>query len=170
MNKSLKFFKTKISDYLVKIGNLFKKAVTPCIVKIGNLFKKVVTAYLKKKLTGRPQHYYFYRWLADLVEDKDRLDDACYGISKWALINPVNGKIFRYIRDVFVLDNIVYIYTERPGLLIGKKGCTCNEIIQEINNNSEINYTISVIEMWHVSLTSILTYIVIDSENETFVI
>ena len=127
--------------------------------KIANFFKNAVIKFLKKKLSAQqPKHYYFYRWLVDLIEDKQHLNDVCVGISKWVLKSPSNAKFFIYIKDVFVLDNIVYIYTDQPGMLIGKAGCVYDEIKQEINHLNT-NYTIFFIEMNNVSYTKILSYI-----------
>lgn len=135
------------------------------------MFTKLLKQYLKKRLTPHPKHYYFYRWLVSLIEDKEQIDGVCCAISHWALDSVENGKLFQYIKDVFVLDNCVYIYTDRPGLLIGLHGRVVDSIKQEINytcNNIDeekvINYGVNFIEMDKVAYTRILHYVRIQSD------
>lgn len=128
------------------------------------MFTKLIKYYLKKNLTVHPKHYYFLRWLVNIVEDEKKIDKICCAISRWTLKNVNNGRLFGYIKDVFVIDDIIYIYTDRPGLLIGKAGKTVYELEEEINCNSKIKYKIHFIEMYNVSYTSILTYITIAND------
>lgn len=130
------------------------------------MLKTLLKNYLKKRLTPHPKHYYLYRWLVSLIEDKEQIDGVCCAISYWALSSVENGKLFQYIKDVFVLDNQVYIYTDGPGFLIGPHGRVVNSIKQEINytyndvdDEKTTNYEVNFIEMNNVSYTRILHYI-----------
>lgn len=118
-------------------------------------FKKQIEKYLKKHLTGHPKHYHFLRWLASLVKDKEKLITV-YGAISGYFYYKQNDYTRLYIinvmqfTDIFVVDNNVYIYTQRPGMWIGKGGCTINEIEDRMNLNvngqKQYNYKIELIE------------------------
>ena len=111
--------------------------------------KKLIKKYLKKHLTAHPKHYHFLRWLSEFVMDKESLKDVCYSIAGWVYTS--NSKLYMYLNDILVIDNIVYIYTMRPGLWIGKGGKTIDECKHYINHNRDDekihDYSIRLIEI-----------------------
>ena len=104
------------------------------------LFKKLIEKYLKKHLTAHPKHYYFLRWLSSLVEDKNKLVDvygsiAGYFYHKQNDLTYTNVMEYMHFTDIFVVDNNVYIYTQRPGMWIGKSGQTIDSVQDRMNLN-----------------------------------
>jgi len=103
-------------------------------------FKKKIEKYLKKHLTGHPKHYHFLRWLASLVEDNNTLTDVYASIAGYFYHKQSeygNWNIFDAMcfTDIFVVDNNVYVYTQRPGMWIGKAGRTIDEVEDRMNLN-----------------------------------
>ena len=96
--------------------------------------KKLIRKYLKKHLNGHPKHYYFMRWLADIVRDKKQTDDICAGVARW-MHDTDESRLLGHLNDLFVIDNRVYIYTYRPGLWIGRGGETTMSLEHSLNHD-----------------------------------
>lgn len=104
-----------------------------------NWFKQQIEKYLIKHLTSHPKHYHFLRWLVSLIEDRNKLIDVYGSLSGYFYHKQkdINYNIFNYMQfiDIFVVDNNVYIYTQKPGMWIGKAGHTIDEIEDRMNLN-----------------------------------
>lgn len=97
--------------------------------------KNQIKKYLTKKFNcSHPKHYYFLRWLADIVMDKDEVKNVCASIAYW-IYNTKHDDLIALTHDILVINNKVYIYTYRPGLWIGKAGCTVYDCQDSINHN-----------------------------------
>ena len=123
--------------------------------------RKLIKKYLKKKLeTRRPKHYYFLRWLSELVKDEMNTENVLAGIASWMV---ATGETFLPFNDIFVIDNAIYIYTHRPGLWIGKKDSVINSLEYSLNHNINDekihDYKISLIECYMVATTTIESYL-----------
>ncbi len=77
--------------------------------------KQLIKKYLKKKLNkSHPKHYYFLRWLANIVMDKEQTKDVCASIARWMYDNKYSLQKLP-LNDIFVLDKKLYNYTFLPG-------------------------------------------------------
>ncbi len=126
-----------------------------------NYIKKLIKRYLKKHLTAHPKHYYFLRWLADLVKDNKQTDWVCAGIAHW-IYETNEHSLLEKFNDLFVIDNNVYIYTHRPGLWIGKGGKTIDSLMYSLNHNihnvKTHDYQIKLIEMCNHPYSEVIGY------------
>ena len=126
-----------------------------------NYIKKLIKRYLKKNLTAHPKHYYFLRWLADLVKDNKQTDNVCAGIARW-IYDTNENYLLDKLNDLFVIDNNVYIYTYRPGLWIGKGGKTIDSLIHSLNYNiynvKTHDYKIQLIEIHKQPYSEVIGY------------
>ena len=109
--------------------------------------KKLIKNYLKKHLDcSHPKHYYFLRFLSEMVKDDNSNTLVYAGIARFMFNNGINLPF----SDIFVIDNIIYVYTLRPGLWIGRGGETIKKIENEINYNFEerrlYDYSIQLLE------------------------
>lgn len=127
------------------------------------MFKKVIRKYLKKKISHNNRnivYYYWYRFLAEVVKDKNTENVLC-GISSW-LCSRDNENLLIHLDDVFVIDDLVYLCVRRPGLWIGKSGTRINSLEEYLNINREgdkINdFKIKIIEDNNSNFCSILKY------------
>ena len=136
--------------------------------KIKEFFKNKIRKYLRKHLTGHPKHYYFLRWLADLVKDNGQLEDVCSGVASWICVNDENT-LLPHLSDLFVVGNNVYIVTYRPGLWIGKSGKTVGSLEHSLNHNindEKINdYHIRFIEWLKEPYASVMRSVYFYSNN-----
>lgn len=102
---------------------------------------------LRKK--GLDITYTFWWWVAKRFEYKGELSYVCYKLAKFYSGN-INNFIGIKISDVVVLNNTIFVYLGRPGLMIGKGGETIDKLTEHINTNEfgekVCNYKISLIE------------------------
>ena len=55
------------------------------------------------------------------------------------------------ITEIVVLNKTIFVYLQRPGIMIGKGGLYIDELVETINNTDEtdlvkFNYEISIVE------------------------
>ena len=95
--------------------------------------KRYIRKWLIKNCTHHfyTEHYYFLRWLVSMGSDKKRTKEVCWGVARWMVNNDMS---FLPFMDMFVLDGVLYIYTERPGLWIGKGGKTIDNLQQTLSS------------------------------------
>jgi len=91
---------------------------------MNKFVKKYIKNYLKKHLGSYKKNFWLLRFLSDLVMDMEIVDHVCENISVWMYHNNVNYPV----NDVIVIDNLVYIYTHKPGLWIGKGGSNVHSL------------------------------------------
>jgi predicted metal-dependent RNase len=82
--------------------------------------------------------YLFIRWLAEAVSDKEKKNHAMSVISYYVY---EKNRVLPFT-DVFVVGDTVYVFTERPGLWIGKSGRTYDEILERLNSNAKGEKTV----------------------------
>jgi ribosomal protein S3 len=98
--------------------------------------KKLIENYLIKRLNvSHPKHYYFYRWLAECIKDKDKTIDVLCSIAGY--INSTNKNAGLPFLDIFVIRDYVFVVTQRPGLWIGKSGETHEAIEYRLNHTTK---------------------------------
>ena len=85
---------------------------------------------LKECLTIHPKDYHLLRYLVSVVEDADLTKDVRYSIASW--MDSTNRTNYPF-SDIFVVDNTVYVCTDRPGLWIGKGGETIDSLTDNLN-------------------------------------
>ena len=89
---------------------------------------------LKEELDTVRRHmedYHLLRYIVSVVEDKEKTEDVLHSIAYWMSETKHDKLPFN---DIFVVDDEVYIYTCRPGLWIGKAGCTIDSCQHSINH------------------------------------
>ena len=96
--------------------------------------------------SAHPKNYYFLRFLSEMVKDDNSNNRVFAGIARFMSNNGINLPF----SDIFVIDNIIYVYTLRPGIWIGRGGKTMDKIENEINYGTEgqrlHNYSIRLLE------------------------
>lgn len=93
------------------------------MVKKRNVFRTK-----KKDVT-----YTLWWWLARNIQDQKKLHHVCYKMASY--LHKKNENLeFAGVTDIVVLDNTVFIYLKRPGIIIGKGGSRIDAIREEINN------------------------------------
>ena len=80
--------------------------------------------------------YLFARLLAEIVKDKGKTNDVLISIANY-FIKYHGGEKFQF-NDIFVVGNIIYIYTFRPGYWIGKGGSEADRLLVECNYNAKM--------------------------------
>lgn len=95
--------------------------------------KRLIENYLIKRLNvSHPKHYYFYRWLAERVKNKDKTNDVLCSIAGY--MNENTNKSLPFF-DIFVVCDYVFVVTQRPSLWIGRSCETHKAIKYRMNHN-----------------------------------
>lgn len=81
--------------------------------------------------------YRYARYLVSYLEIKQDKDKLLELIAKW-IRKTGNEHLLRYLTDVFIFFNEVYIVTGRPGLWIGKGGDTLDDLRNFIRTNMSL--------------------------------
>lgn len=98
--------------------------------------------------------YTLWWWLGRNIQDQTSVNHVCYKLASYLHKKKENLETAG-VTDIVVLDNTIFIYLRRPGILIGKGGSRIDAIMEEINHeyNWETeervkthNYEISLIE------------------------
>lgn len=113
-----------------------------------NIFKKYLKRFLKKFLNKNSRseyqkNYLFYRWLASIAEDKKQTENICIYFALWMTKNNKQNNQFN---DIFVIDDVIYLFTDRPGIWIGKHGDDIESLNKYINDKYDTEYKIRIIE------------------------
>ena len=123
--------------------------------------KKLIRNYIKKqirKVRGNKRSFYFLRWLADIVKNEEDTKHVCSTIGSFLF---EEHETYPFL-DVFVVDDMVYIYTHRPGYWIGKGGETVNKLIYKLNHNVDgdqiYDFKLSFVEPKGTNFNSIITF------------
>ena len=105
---------------------------------------KFLQKYLRNKLVKyHPKTYLFVRWIISLIEDDDYANNVLTYISLWMINNDRTNNPFT---DIFIIGDIIYIVTDRPGLWIGSYGKDIDDLIEYIRNMVKHEYTINLLE------------------------
>ncbi len=113
-----------------------------------NIIRKNICKFLQKYLRNNlakyhPKTYLFVRWIISLIEDEDEANDVVRYIALWM---AHNDKVNNPFTDIFLVGDIIYIVTDRPGLWIGKYGKNMDDLIEYIRKMTWHKYTINLIE------------------------
>ena len=115
--------------------------------------RKLKTAQYRKsrniRKRGKNITHSLWWWIAKNIEDKKKLGLVCFKIADFYNDKPA-ALIGLQISDMVVLNDTIFIFLERPGLIIGKGGSTIDSLTAHINNdvngNKVDNYNIDLIE------------------------
>ena len=127
--------------------------------------KHLIEKLIHKLLRGCRKNqlrYLFARLLAEIVKDKEKTNHVLISIASYFI--KYHGVQFN---DIFVVGNIIYIYTLRPGYWIGKGGSEADRLLVECNYNAEkekvADYQLRFIELLNDAQSDIATYIHINA-------
>ena len=91
-------------------------------------------------------NYFFYRWLVSIFYP-DKQSVKLIGVFLW--LYHQNSRMIEFT-DMFMIDNTIYIYTQRPSFWIGKGGCTMDSLYDYLNKDKDgkkiHDYHIQIIE------------------------
>ena len=134
-----------------------------------HLIEKLIQRLLGKCRKNQLR-YLFARLLAEIVKDKDKTNDVLISIASY-FIKYHGGEKFQF-NDIFVVGNIIYIYTFRPGYWIGKGGSESDRLLVECNYNAKMekvaDYQLRFIELLNDATAGITTYIHINAQHKVF--
>ena len=124
-----------------------KKILTDITVRKIKTTQNRKTRRLRKR--GKDITNTVWWWIAKNIEDKKKLGLVCFKIADFYNDKPA-ALIGLQISDMVVLNDTVFIFLGRPGLIIGKGGSTIDSLTAHINNdvngNKVDNYNIDLIE------------------------
>lgn len=127
---------------------------------------------LKKGLSDIQNHmedYHFYRYMAYVIESKEKNKDIRYSIASWMCHSRHEDLPFN---DIFVLDDEIYIYTYRPGLWIGRGGKTIDDCLYHINHKVDgtkyRDLKINLIESKNDAVSEVYSYMLTCHEYTDF--
>ena len=132
--------------------------------------KKLIEKFIHKLLRNcykNRKRVLFARWLAEFVRNEYSTTNAMADIATY-LVRNNEGLSALPFTDIFVVGNIVYVCTTRPGLWIGKGGSTVEAIEHIFNYNVRdekiADYHIRFIEVKDMAVNDIANYIHIMNE------
>lgn len=107
---------------------------------------KIVETRLKDRQRGKNITSSIWWFLGKKLQDKNVFNDIISDISKyWA-----NRSSRPYITDLIVIGETIFVYVRRPGLMIGRCGMDIDNLLNDINCNTngekKNNYKFSIIE------------------------
>lgn len=127
------------------------------------IFKKQIESFLERKIekTMRTKRLTFSKKRKDVtfslwwhigrnVQNREKFDFVCMKMSHFYDKHPEN-LFWCGITEIVVLCDTIFVYLQRPGIMIGKAGGCIDEFERTINNIDEpelkkFNYKISLIE------------------------
>jgi ribosomal protein S3 len=107
---------------------------------------KIVETRLKDRQRGKNITSSIWWFLGKKLQDKNVFNDIISDISKyWA-----NRSSRPYITDLIVIGETIFVYVRQPGLMIGRCGMDIDNLLNDINYNTngekKNNYKFSIIE------------------------
>lgn len=107
---------------------------------------KIVENRLKHRQVGKNITSSIWWYLGKKLQDKDVFLNIISDISKyWA-----NRSLRPYITDLIVIGETIFVYVRQPGLMIGRCGMDIDNLLNDINYNTngekKNNYKFSIIE------------------------
>lgn len=125
-----------------------------------HLIEKLVHRLLRKCRKNQLR-YLFARLLAEIVKDKESTNHVLISIANY-FIRYHGGGEFQF-NDIFVVGNIIYINTLRPGYWIGKGGSEADRLLVECNYDTKMgkvaDYELRFIELLNDANADITRYI-----------
>jgi UDP-2,3-diacylglucosamine pyrophosphatase LpxH len=131
-----------------------------------NLIEKLIHRLLKGCRRSE-KRYFFARLLAELIKDENKTNNVAILLANYFL-EYNHGEKFQF-NDIFVVGDIIYIYTLRPGYWIGKGGSVADDILNKLNFNREGqrmgNFELRFIEQLKSTPSSITRYMLVINSN-----
>ena len=99
--------------------------------------EKIIEKKIKKNMSkfrkkGKDITYSFWWFLGKNIQDKNNFKKVCRAMSLY-YIQHQNIFLMSQINDLMVVGNTVFIYTGRPGIVIGSGGQCVDELERMIN-------------------------------------
>lgn len=118
------------------INDLFIKQIYKTMIfreKIEKIIeRKIKKSMSKSRKNGKDITYSFWWFLGKNIQDKDNLKDVCRAMSEYYRQHQ-NLFLMSQINELIVVGNTIFIYTGRPGIIIGKTGRCIDELERTIN-------------------------------------
>ena len=125
-----------------------------------HLIEKLIHRLLRKCRKNQLR-YLFARLLAEIVKNEKATEDILISIANY-FVKYHNGERFQF-NDIFVVGNIIYVNTIRPGYWIGKRGSEADRLLVECNYNAKMekiaNYEIRFVEVMTDAQTKVASYV-----------
>lgn len=123
-----------------------KQKLIKFVEKKLNEFNREKTKKLKEQ--KKDKTFTFWWYLAKNLQDMNIRREICSSMGFFYF--GKNSSVYTNITDVLVLGNTIYIYTKRPGLIIGKAGKDIDDLTKSINYSKDgkklYDYHINLIE------------------------
>ena len=107
---------------------------------------------------GKDVTFSIWWWIAKNIQSQDKLRTVCLKMARYFERNEekqnLNSLISMGISDIVVVGNTIFIYLQRPGLIVGNRGVVIDSLIKRINyidygekkGEKEFDYDISLVE------------------------
>lgn len=111
--------------------------------------------------------YLFARLLAEIIKDKEKTNNVLMSIASYFVEYNKGEKI--QFNDIFLVGDIICIYTLHPAYWIGKSGSVANSLLIECNYNAKMekvaDYRLMFVEVSHDAQSEITTYIRVGAQH-----
>lgn len=131
--------------------------------KIEKFVEKKIEKTMRKKRNyyrknGKDVTFSIWWWIAKNIQSQDKLRTVCLKMARYFERNEekqnLNSLISMGISDIVVVGNTIFIYLQRPGLIVGNRGVVIDSLIKRINyidygekkGEKEFDYDISLVE------------------------
>ena len=131
--------------------------------KIEKFVEKKIEKTMRKKRNyyrknGKDVTFSIWWWIAKNIQSQDKLRTVCLKMARYFERNEekqnLNSLISMGISDIVVVGNTIFIYLQRPGLIVGNRGVVIDSLIKRINyidygekkGEKEFDYNISLVE------------------------
>lgn len=112
--------------------------------------RKIKENKFKFRNKGKDITYSLWWHIGRNIQDYDNFTFVCMKMAHYYDKHPRNFELCG-ITEIVVLNKTIFVYLQRPGIMIGKEGLCIDELERIINNTDEtdlvkFNYEISIIE------------------------
>ena len=131
--------------------------------KIEKFVEKKIEKTMRKKRNyyrknGKDVTFSIWWWIAKNIQSQDKLRTVCLKMARYFERNEekqdLSSLISMGISDIVVVGNTIFIYLQRPGLIVGNRGVVIDSLIKRINyidygekkGEKEFDYNISLVE------------------------
>ena len=131
--------------------------------KIEKFVEKKIEKTMRKKRNyyrknGKDVTFSIWWWIAKNIQSQDKLRTVCLKMARYFERNEekqdLSSLISMGISDIVVVGNTIFIYLQRPGLIVGNRGVVIDSLIKRINyidygekkGEKEFDYDISLVE------------------------
>lgn len=110
-----------------------------------------INDFIYTKLRNSKSNHSFWYFVAEILTDKKKRKEISRSISYHIYTHNTSGLQSMMVGyDLFVINNRIYLITQRPGIWIGKGGAYIDELTKTINYNVDgkkiYDYHIDLVE------------------------